>query len=492
MLWRSSRAFVLVAALAACGPSPIDDEVAREGRSPGKADLPGSCASHCGSSEAAPGGCWCDDLCARYGDCCQDKTAICDGSGPGLTPAAPPANDPRFAIDGLRQWYLIGDAVIDGHPALELKVSAPAGTQTIDVWLDGGAGIRLTRKGSVFQLQLPLKTVGAGAHELLLAADASETAFARLAFTRSHPLYVAVTNDWDDPDNPDASLARQETLHARHPELRLTHFVGPYTFTDPSVSTARASKLTDWLKGLRASHQDEIGLHIHPYCSFVNTTAVPCRSAPSFGYAQGDSTGYTVHLDSYSEQEVRTLVKAADQIFLDRGLGKPTSFRAGGWTAELHTLRALADEGYVADGSGCNWSRLEEWKGYAGADLYAWNKEHWSSIGDTSQPYHPSTSGLLEASPPRLSILEVPDNGLLVDYVSAAEMIEVFTKNWPGGALAEPRVYSIGYHPPNFSESFFKRIDDALTHVDRFLASADKGPAVYVTMSEVARAFPKP
>lgn len=41
----------------------------------GKADSAFSCKGHCGSK--APG-CYCDDKCAGYGDCCPDKAQLCD------------------------------------------------------------------------------------------------------------------------------------------------------------------------------------------------------------------------------------------------------------------------------------------------------------------------------------------------------------------------------------------------------------------------------
>jgi hypothetical protein len=41
-------------------------------------EKPASCAGHCGSSN--PEGCFCDDKCAQYGDCCSDKTEVCDES----------------------------------------------------------------------------------------------------------------------------------------------------------------------------------------------------------------------------------------------------------------------------------------------------------------------------------------------------------------------------------------------------------------------------
>jgi hypothetical protein len=42
----------------------------------GKADTAYSCNGFCGGQ--APGGCWCDDQCALYGDCCPDKATACD------------------------------------------------------------------------------------------------------------------------------------------------------------------------------------------------------------------------------------------------------------------------------------------------------------------------------------------------------------------------------------------------------------------------------
>ena len=301
---------------------------------------------------------------------------------------------------------------------------------------------------------------------------------------------MVVSNDWDDPDNDDAMLERQERLHARHPALLLTHFVGPYTFTDPSLSPARAAFLVDWVTDLRDREGDEIGLHIHPYCHFVESAGVSCETARSFARSTGDTTGYTVFLGSYSEDEFTTLLEHAGELFADSGLGRPTSFRAGGWTLEAHTMRALDRAGFVADTSAANWRRMEEWEDNPGATLFQWNRDNWSSIDETSQPYYPSEDDLLSTAGPRVSVLEVPDNGLLVDYVTGAEMIDMFQANLGSGLLAEPRAYSIGYHPPNFSETLFSRIDQALTHIDGHLAAADLGPVVYARLSDLVRVWP--
>lgn len=422
--------------------------------------------------------------------------AACDGGGPpspsASAPRAPQKSDsPGFVVTGDRAWYLVGNDLTAGEARAELDVTAPAGTEVVDAWLDGVHATRAELDGGGFALTIDLAAVAPGRHELLLAADGAGTAFAQRFFERSHPLYVVVSNDWDDPDNADPTLDRQERLHDRHPELILTHFVGPYTFTDPGVSPARRQTLVDWVTGMRDQHGDEIGLHIHPRCSFVEHAGLACRAAPSFARAS-DATGYTVYLGAYGEAEVSQMLAAADALFAQHGLGKPTSFRAGGWTLEPSAMRALAANGFVADTSAANWSRLEEWADDPGATLFAWNMENWAPIDERSQPYYPAADDLLSDAPPLAGVLEVPDNGLLVDYVSAPEMIEMFEANWSGVSLARPTVYSIGYHPPNFSELFFDRMDDTLTHIDQFLASADRGPVVYARLSDLARVWPRP
>jgi hypothetical protein len=88
---------------------PFDDEDIAADRGPsGKADgaqqLSGTCSSPTGSDACGGeghGGCWCDEACAEYGDCCPDKRAICDDEEP--APPAPPAIDPwsdDFCSDG--------------------------------------------------------------------------------------------------------------------------------------------------------------------------------------------------------------------------------------------------------------------------------------------------------------------------------------------------------------------------------------------------------
>jgi hypothetical protein len=419
--------------------------------------------------------------------------AACAETGlpvPERPPGAPSkADEAGFEVDGPRAWSLIGNPLTAGDDRLTLTVETGQPVQVIDLWLDRQFVARQEVVDGRVAFAVDIAGLAVGEHEVLLAADNAQLAFAQRFFRRTHPLYVVVSNDWDDPDNDDAMLERQERLHARHPALLLTHFVGPYTFTDPSLSPARAAFLVDWVTGMRDREGDEIGLHIHPYCHFVESAGVSCETARSFARSTGDTTGYTVFLGSYSEDEFTTLLEHAGELFAQNGLGRPTSFRAGGWTLEAHTMRALDRAGFVADTSAANWRRMEEWEDNPGATLFQWNRDNWSSIDETSQPYYPSEDDLLSTAGPRVSVLEVPDNGLLVDYVTGAEMIDMFQANLGSGLLAEPRAYSIGYHPPNFSETLFSRIDQALTHIDGHLAADDRGPVVYARLSDLVRVW---
>jgi hypothetical protein len=77
---------ITLATVAACdvADTPVRDDVSTDARAPfGKADhrQDGSCLAD-GDLDACGGpskdGCWCDDECVSYGDCCADKSEVCD------------------------------------------------------------------------------------------------------------------------------------------------------------------------------------------------------------------------------------------------------------------------------------------------------------------------------------------------------------------------------------------------------------------------------
>ncbi len=407
-------------------------------------------------------------------------------------PVAPASNDPAFVVSGLRRWYVVGNAATPGDAEVFFAVTAPAEVEYVDWWVAGQPGRRMVAQDGQFLEALALSELPVGVHEVLLAADGAATAFARAEIRVSHPYYVLMSTDWDFADPSDQALRRQDNLHSQHPELKLTHFAAPYTFTDPALTEPRKEELAAWLRAQRDDFGDEIGLHIHPYCHFVVFAGLTCVTDQSTVYTT-DPSGYTVKNSAYDEDQFATLLAAADGLFLERGLGKPTTYRAGGWTASIETLRALARQGFVADTSALNWARLEEWVGQGTGELYRWNMATWAPIGDTSQPYYPSMTDALASTAPTLSLLEVPDNGIMVDYVSVEEMQDIFAANWDGAPLAAPRTLMMGFHPADgFGPAEHARVDGILDHADQFLAVRDAGPVVYATLNQMPLVFARP
>lgn len=397
---------------------------------------------------------------------------------------------PLFRISGVNDWYLIGNAITPGNNSLNVRIDVSGKVESMAVIIDGGSSQPLTKTVAGFDGLIDISQLPPGEHFLSLTANGSQSPFAKLPFRRSHPLYVLMTTDWDSSDSVDSILRLHEKLHTEHPGLKFTHFFGPYTFTDPDVSKVRQAYLANWLIQLRATYQDEIGLHIHPFCNFVNTVSgVTCRFKPSDSYDKGDTSGYTVLSSAYSESEFLKLLRAADTLFTAHGLDKPTAFRTGSWAANADVLKALAKDGFVADSSANNWARIEESRHDGNGMLYTWNRQHWKPITDISQPYYPNASNPAIAEKPAIPILEIPDNGSLVDYVTGDEMIKIFNVNWFGTPLLRPTTFVFGFHPVSYSLGFHKRIEKILAHIDSFLAPDGEGPVVYETVSRVSRVF---
>jgi hypothetical protein len=429
--------------------------------------------------------------------------AACGGDAdPGDTPTPPAAtptrprdpaqNDPAFTVTGAPVYLLAGDTLTPATPSFALRVAAPAGTEALDLWVDDAAEpLPLAQDGAEWTVTVDATPLSLGKHRLLLSRRGADEGAYRAELSKGHALYVVISTDWDFSDVDDRVLAHHEEMHVAHPELKITHLIGPYTFTDPEVSPARREQITGWAKTMRDTYSDEIGLHVHPRCEFVEAAGLTCLSGPSVAYPQGDPSGYTVRLGAYTRDQWDVMFAKADEIWNSIGFGKPTSFRAGAWTLELSTAQALADAGFLVDSSANNWKYMrEEWLGY---EIFTWNEAQWGPIGDTSQPYHPTEDSILPGGDGQaLSLLEVPDNGCMVDYWTVDEMTAIFEANWTEGPLAQPTQVSTGFHPAPtdyYSPDEYQRLDAFFTHVDQYLASKQAGPVVYINMSDAARVW---
>ncbi|MFT3693423.1 MAG: hypothetical protein QM831_09815 [Kofleriaceae bacterium] len=404
-------------------------------------------------------------------------------------PAAPDENDAAYSSTGLNGWYLIGDAATAGNDQLDFTITAPGDADVVDAYVADKPAVRMDKAAGGFHLAQAIGDLPAGAYDILFTKNGDHTAFAKVTFDRSAPYYVLVSTDYDFSDPGDNSTTFMDQLHTDHPDLVITHFWAPYTYTDPAVTEDRRNTLTAWIKNERDTYGDEIGLHIHPYCNFVEDAGITCVTNNSDVYPEGDTTGYTTILASYDRPTLGTLLQHAKDLFSQRGLNVPVTFRAGGWTADLSSLQAMNDQGFVADTSALNWARIEEWKGRV---IYDWTMAHWAPIGDTSQPYYPSDTDADTSAPGSdMAMLEVPDNGAMVDYVSYAEMLDIFNANWDGTPLAKSPVMMMGFHPSTeLPQQYMSRASAFLKLADMHLASTGLGPVVYITLSDIVPVFP--
>jgi len=386
-----------------------------------------------------------------------------------------------------RKWVLKSDGLTEGAQTLHVEFSLPSQYKSARIGIGDGERETVARgSDGRFVAEVPVAELPPGEHRVVVQSKSSGKTLGSATFNVSSALYVVVSTDWDNTRMSDAYLARMEMLRANHPGLRVTQFFAPYHYTDPQVTTSRKQEIDTWIKQQRDEFGDEIGVHIHGWCHFVDTAGVPCKTAESF--YKDDGSGYTTILAAYSEADMTSILEASLAVYEENGLGRPTSFRAGGWTADVKVLRALAATGFTVDTSAVpadTW--LASWKDY---DLYSWTTTHWNGITETSQPYFPLEANPAEADPQRaLPILEVPDNGVLVDYVTGADMTMIYDLNHDGGTLEVPTLYQVGWHPPNFSGEYLDRMEQALDHVDEHLYEADLGPAVYVNISELTRVW---
>jgi hypothetical protein len=406
-------------------------------------------------------------------------------------PAAPDQNDPAFQLRGLRSWYLIGDGLTAGDDTLTISVIAPASASYVDAYVASLPGVRMTQaSGDKFTASISIADVPAGTHPIVFSADNATVGFGAATFQRSAAYYVMVSTDYDFPDPGAQAITYMDWMHQLHPGMRITHFWAPYTYTDPSVIDARRDELTSWVLQQHAMFDDEIGLHIHPYCSFVVDAGMQCITDQSDVYPSGDTSGYTIMVGAYGRDGFGTLLQHAAALFAQHGIAQPKTFRAGGWTATEDTFHALVDNGYIADTSALNWQYIQH--AWSGKLIASWNKQQWSTIDDTSQPYYPNTDAVLSVASPSLPMLEVPDNGVMIDYVTLDDINRIFDENWQGRPLVAPRTLMMGFHPAQgFSLDEYMRVDGFLKHADQFLHAGDLGPVVYTTLSDVVKAFPQ-
>lgn len=328
-----------------------------------------------------------------------------------------------------------------------------------------------------YQVTISTKDFAPGEYKFqsTFTADGQTQKSTIIPFFVSKPIFVTWTMDWEGGDTPNHELDNLEQFSEKH-NIPVTQFFNPsiYLNITNDVSDQRAKYLTDWIKK-RQEKGDEIGLHLHMHYKLIETIGIPVRKSPQWTPLDN---GHTVPMTAYSYEEQKKMLQWSQEKFAEKGLLSPTSFRGGGWFANLDTLQALEDTGFRVDSSG--------------RDYYEWGsnrlKGYWN-LSTTTKPYRPSKTNQNSPTPaPNFLLMEFPNNGRDSLYYESADLIAAFEANYPSHTLSEAQAVTYLSHPHDISEDI-KTLDPAFNHMDQYLAENDQGPVIYCTLEEAYKYF---
>lgn len=290
----------------------------------------------------------------------------------------------------------------------------------------------------------------------------------------TEPLYITWTMDWEGYDVSDSYLDALISMSEKY-SIPMTHLFNPRIYTAPDIPESRAEYLTQWVINRRDIYGEEIGLHLHMFFDFVEAAGLEPKSKPFWG----DADGYDILTTAYSTDEMVQLLNYAKNIFLEKNLGIPKSYRAGGWFANIDTLTALEKTSFLLDSS----ARTK----------YIFGKRNTSGFWDispTTQPYFPSIFDQNSPEPkPQLSLLEIPNNGADTYAFSAQEIIKRFQDNFPDNILTEKRQVTFLTHPQWFNPLRQAKTTQVFDEVNKYRYDNDTGPVIPTNLSGIYQAW---
>lgn len=323
---------------------------------------------------------------------------------------------------------------------------------------------------------IPLTSLSPGKYSVQAKVSDGENEYLsqKSGFYVSYPLYFSWTLDWEGYDASSEYLKNINRV-ADDYLLPITHYFCPRIYL-PEFDKSRSAYLTDWLKK-RLEKNDSLGLHIHMFNDFVSAAGVTPKNDLNWG-DNGD--GYGSLTTNYTEEEMDKILTYSKTLFSQNNLETPIYYRAGGWFANVTTLKSLAKNGFLADSSG----RVEyefgknKQKGF-------WNLEF------NSLPYYPSLIDQNRNADEenRIGIMEIPNNGADTYWYSSFELINIFKQNYYGGFLNSNRTVTFLSHPQWYNEKEMKKTLEYLSFVNQYNSEKDYGPIIYSDVNEIYNVF---
>jgi len=425
----------------------------------------------------------------------QSPTSGASNAGPGAIGAAANglADRPVAVVTGpARRWFTVPDGLFADQPQIfaaftpeDVSAGLPRARlrstgQTVDmtpVPTRGGGPGSTTPPTVTWLGMVPLDraTPGSQAIDVVVRMrDGTDAVVGTREFMLSAAEYVVWTLDFEGDDAGDAGMANTGAI-ADGLGVPMTVMWNPRVWTTAQVSPARADAMLAWTKG-RGAKGDEIALHLHLWTDYVRAAGVVPRTTPNWG---GRGDGYDVPITAYTESETRTLVEYGLRLMADRGLPKPTSFRAGALFANDATLRAIAALGFTADCSSAP-------AGPFGALQLPW------TLPSDAQPYYPARDDANRAGD--LPLLEAPTIGGNTYGHSAISIAGVVQADLrmlapPGQPAAQRRALTVVSHPSTIDATERGAIETLFRAFEPLRYDRDAGPLRFVTLAQLAKAY---
>ena len=268
-----------------------------------------------------------------------------------------------------------------------------------------------------------------------------------MPFNRSAPYYVLVTTDWDfaDPGQPGKYVSGPPAR--RSPGAANDALRGPVHVHRSRRSPTRARRARRLAAASSATRSTTRSACTSTRTATSSTAAgLTCVTDQSTVYAM-DTTGYTIKLGAYDRAAVRRAARARGHA-VRRSTASPRRTDVPRRRLDGDARRrsqALADKGFTADTSALNWARHRGVGGPRSCIAGTW-RTGTRSATPASRTTRAMTN-VLTSTAPTLPILEVPDNGVMIDYVTLPEMNGLFDANWNGEPLDRPAHADDGLPP---------------------------------------------
>lgn len=323
-------------------------------------------------------------------------------------------------------------------------------------------------------------------------------------------LTICVTTDWEGQNLGNANLAAMTLFRQQFPNVPLTHFICPAYLTRGGNLGAISHTILGQILP-----NDEVALHVHCWqtlvaASNVNPVLQPSwyiqGNGPAVPYGQGQSdVGHGVPLGRYTPAEIGQIVTHANQLLVQNQIAPatPVSFRCGGWMSADGVQQAL-QAGHVANDSSCTdapyFTQIDQRLQQFNCRLGSWLPQLWGANA-LAQPAHLANTlshavlpggGTALTQPYGIQgVLQVPDNGVLADYLTAQMIYDRLHAAWQQAAQAD-FVHVCGFHQESATTRNLydntANLTNLTTALAQFLQDVGVAPAGSVEREELEAA----